>query len=450
MRCEVSGTLRAVTRNKRFRHCGTTPVAGAVSVNWAAGEAGAHAHFGGLQSCGSVWACPQCSAKIQAGRAAEVGGAVEKWISAGHGVVFVTLTMRHHKGQGLKMLWDALSKSWSRVTRSASWAGSKRQVGLRQRYAVAGVIRAVEVTVGSKHGWHVHAHALLFTKSALGADEAKTFGDRLFARWSAAVQAQGLEAPLQRAQDVRVVDTAQSGVQQVGRYLAKNTYSGLGAEVSAGGWKTARKGNRTPFEVLACIHEAVSAGEEADAEDLALWHEWERVSRGRRQITWSRGLRDLLELDEERSDEELAETETAEEAEAEEIGRIAAEDWKRVLRPVSARLEVLHAVEAERTREAAVEALRAALGRLGIEMLPAVPKVLDTPPEDTCALPVVSDEDMAEHVRRLRSRHGRKGARAVIQERTPKSRQMALFSHDDRRRRPPGAATVEMRQQTLF
>lgn len=412
MRCEVGATLRAVTTSKRARHCGITPVAGAVSVNWAAGEAGARAHFGGLQSCSSPWICPGCSAKIQAGRAAEVGGAVEKWISAGHGVVFVTLTMRHRKGQGLKMLWDALSKSWSRVTRSASWAGSTRQVGLRQRYGIAGFIRAVEVTVG-ENGWHVHTHALLFTKSVLDEDEAKTFGDRLFARWSAAVQAQGLEAPLQRAQDVRVVDTAQSGVQQVGRYLAKNTYTGLGAEVSAGGWKTARKGNRTPFEVLACIHEAVSAGEEIDAEDLALWHEWERVSRGRRQVNFSRGLRDLLEV-EERSDEELAETETAEEAEAEEIGRIAAEDWKRVLRPVSVRLEVLHAVEAERTREAAVKALRGALERLGVAMLPGVPKVLDTPPEDTCALPVVSDEDMAEHVRRLRSRHGRKGASAVL------------------------------------
>lgn len=448
MRCEVSGTLRKVTSIKRVRHCGTTPVAGAVSVNWAAGEAGAHAHFGGLQNCGSVWACPQCSAKIQAGRAAEVGGAVEKWISAGHGVVFVTLTMRHRSGQSLKDLWSALSSSWSRVTRSASWAGSKRQVGLVQRYGIAGFIRAVEVTVG-ENGWHVHAHSLLFTKSTLDKDEAKTFGDRLFARWSAAVQAQGLEAPLQRAQDVRVVDTAQSGVQQVGRYLAKNTYIGLGAEVSAGGWKTARKGNRTPFEVLACIHEAVSAGEEAEAEDLALWHEWERSSLGRRQLLWSRHLRDLLEV-EDRSDEELAEAETAEEAEAEEIGRIAAEDWKRVLRPVSARLEVLHAVEAERTRAAAEEALRVALERLGIELLPAVPKVLDTPPEDTCALPLVSDAEMAEQVRRLRSRHGRKGARAVIQERTPKSRQMALFSDDDRRRRPSGAATVEMRQQTLF
>ena len=44
-------------------------------------------------------------------------------------------------------------------------------------------------------------------------------------------------------------------------------------------------------------------------DDLELWRDWERVSKGRRQVTWSLGdhdLRTLAGLDPEQSDEEIA------------------------------------------------------------------------------------------------------------------------------------------------
>lgn len=48
--------------------------------------------------------------------------------------------------------------------------------------------------------------------------------------------------------------------------------------------------------------------------DLAVWEEWERASRGRRQLTWSRSMRTLADLADERTDEENA---------AEEVGSAA-------------------------------------------------------------------------------------------------------------------------------
>jgi hypothetical protein len=42
------------------------------------------------------------------------------------------------------------------------------------------------------------------------------------------------------------------------------------------------------------------------ADDLALWHEWERASSGRRAVTWSVGLKDRLGVHEV-DDQELAE-----------------------------------------------------------------------------------------------------------------------------------------------
>ena len=47
--------------------------------------------------------------------------------------------------------------------------------------------------------------------------------------------------------------------------------------------------------------------EQGDADALDLWHEWEAASKGRRQLVWSRGLRELLALGVEKTDEELAE-----------------------------------------------------------------------------------------------------------------------------------------------
>lgn len=75
----------------------------------------------------------------------------------------------------------------------------------------------------------------------------------------------------------------------------------IAAETTLGGFKKARKGNRTPFQILADI---IENGEE---KDLKLWGEYERVSKGRRALTWSVGLREWAQLGVELSDEEVAE-----------------------------------------------------------------------------------------------------------------------------------------------
>jgi len=73
-------------------------------------------------------------------------------------------------------------------------------------------------------------------------------------------------------------------------YFAKNVYAvkssaSAAADVTSSHTKTARQGNVTPFGILARL---VANGE---ARDLALWHEWEAASKGKRQLLWSNGLR---------------------------------------------------------------------------------------------------------------------------------------------------------------
>lgn len=72
-------------------------------------------------------------------------------------------------------------------------------------------------------------------------------------------------------------------------------------EPTHGHAKTGRKDSHKPFERLADVVD------HADADALDRWHEFEEVSRGRKQLTWSEGFREMAGLAvEERSDEQIA------------------------------------------------------------------------------------------------------------------------------------------------
>lgn len=284
--------VRRLTRLDRVRACGRVPIGQQVSIRLSEGVAG----VAGVETCGSVWACPVCAAKVAARRAGEVAALIDWAGQQGHSVLLLTLTMRHHAGQGLGQCWAALSKAWAAVTSGRGWIADRDQFG------VLGWIRAVEVTHGQA-GWHVHIHALLIVRREVDDLDASILGERMFSRWQQALRRNGFDAWSDHGGlDVRVV--AMSSGDRVAGYLAK----AMAWETVGGAGKAGRRASRTPFQILADIFEDFLA---ADAD---LWFEFERVSRGRRQMTWSRGLRDLAGLRSEVSDEEVA---------AEELGSAA-------------------------------------------------------------------------------------------------------------------------------
>lgn len=310
------------------------------------------AGFAGLATCGSPWACPVCSGRIAPVRAADIDAATSAWHKKGRRLVFLTLTMRHNAGQTLEMLWDALSSAWGRVTSGAAWVEDQQMFGSIIPRTVKsgknkgdvvrenriGFTRVVEVTHGAK-GWHVHIHALLFVKDGIDDDGVKALADRMFGRWLPALTDAGLTAPsYENGIDVKLVRRGDS--HKLGDYFAKTQYvgrvgvDGTGWEVAGGAGKTARKANRTPFQILA----DVEAGLETYERDLALWHEWERVSKGRRQLTWSAGLRDFLKLAEEKTEREIVEAELG----GDVVAKFTRDEWRIVRRH---RAEVLAAAE---------------------------------------------------------------------------------------------------------
>ena len=68
---------------------------------------------------------------------------------------------------------------------------------------------------------------------------------------------------------------------------------------------------------------------EGDDRYTALFQEFDKAFMGRHQLVWSRGLRDLLSIDAEKTDEEIAEDQ---DPDSELFAQVTARQWSVILR----------------------------------------------------------------------------------------------------------------------
>lgn len=303
--------LRSITSLKRARKCGHVTAGrpgGGPGLRLTADPGGATvAGFSGLVTCGSVWACPVCAAKIATRRADELADVMRYALEQGCKASMVTLTMRHHEGQSLKGCWDALSSAWGAVTSGKQWVGDSAAFGLR------GWVKAVEVTRG-RNGWHVHVHALMIWDQPVTLQVAQHVADRMWARWNRALMRRGFDSLRDSGGlDVRMATLIPGGF-GLHEYFVKMAH-----EVTSGQAKLAKGGGRTPFQILA----DTLAGLDGTG-DVTDWREWERASHGRRQIAWSKGLREWAHLAAEQTDDEVA----AEDIGGDELLFIDGDSWR--------------------------------------------------------------------------------------------------------------------------
>jgi len=358
--------------NKSVQCCGKVPLnkVNDVSLQARKVDGGIQGRFSGLARCANAHLCPMCSTAIHAGRAEDISRALSTWNERhpGSTVAFLTLTMRHNKGDSLADLWNALSYAWGRVTSGKSWVKAQGDYGL------GGWVRVVEVTHGS-NGWHIHIHAALLSEKRLSKADLEGLGDSVWTRWEAGLNAKGLSALKGVGVDIR----RGFGSSGLGKYLAKMANTGLASEIAQGSEKEAKGGNRTPFAVLRDLSQGVPGSGTYDV-DVLVWREWEKASRNRRSITWSGWLRDNLGLGQERTDEELA-RDVEEEERPETVLLIPAEDWKQLRRLPDGRARVLETLETS-----GVGAVTALLDRWGIGWRPPNP-FRDEPPWDPDIVP---------------------------------------------------------------
>lgn len=270
-------------------------------------------HFGGLQTCGSPWTCPVCSAKISERRKLEIREAVDTHIEAGGGVEMLTLTMRHGRMDVLSDMMGKLREAL-RTTRM-----HRAYKNLRRDFGVLGSIRALEVTHGQANGWHPHFHELWLFAKPLTVRQRISLRRLLFGVWCNASVSAGLPAP-SAARGVHI-QPATSAAEYMAKWGCDPRWE-AGSELAKSNSKRSKNAKgRTPFDLLR------SYSEQDDKQAGALFIEFAKAFRGYNQVRWSKGLKAAFGIAE-KTAEEIA----AEQVEpAVKLGLVRRRQWRLVL-----------------------------------------------------------------------------------------------------------------------
>ena len=304
---------RILPDGHRTASCMKTRVHSAVTL-WRG--AGGGVHYGGLATCGSVWTCPVCAARVSQQRREEVQGAMDQHRAQGGEVLLVTFTAPHTRDDDLAPWLAAFSDALQRTKRGNPWAR------IRDRIRLVGSIRAMECTWGEANGWHPHVHELWFTEPGVDRESLEA---QLFERWRTMAAKAGLPEPTP-AHGVTV-----QGGGQADAYLTKwglepsrATWTAAD-EVAAGQAKVAAGGRYTPWDFL----RACAAAPKGHHPRMAgLFRRYAEAFRGRQQLVWSKGLKDRFGV-EDQADEDVAAA--AEEPPAEVLAVLYPVHWRKVM-----------------------------------------------------------------------------------------------------------------------
>lgn len=281
--------VKLIAPSARVKRCHVELIPGRAYVKVYVPQAGRAPSFGNLVTCGSIWHCPVCAAKISEARRVELSAAIAV---PDYNHVLVTYTLRHTLGDPLKRLLSALLDALRAFRSGRAWQAFRRRVGW------LGSVRSLEVTYSAANGWHPHLHELVFFSDAV---DVGAFLDFLRLRWIKVLQASGATASYLAGLDARFAK------RDIADYIAK-----FGAdprwtsahELSKHVVKRGRAASVTPLDLL-------SKARQGDAGASALWQEYALGMSGRHHLQWSRGLRSRLGIGEQVSDAELAQDDSA-------------------------------------------------------------------------------------------------------------------------------------------
>jgi hypothetical protein len=316
-RFALQSVVRSILPDSRMAKCLRLRQAHKVGIEvWKSRTVRDSVVYGGLQTCGSVWACPVCAAKISERRRVELLRAMEAHRDQGGDVLLLTLTNPHKLG-------DSLAEAVERQALAMSRFNSARQgAKLWASIDCVGTVRAWEVTHGA-NGWHPHFHLLLFVRVGLDLAQLR---QRCYALWANSCRLAGLPVPefmVSYLKDGKVCAFFGVDVQD-GKAAAKYASKwGLESEMTKGHTKKARAAKgRTPFDLLRdCLMDS-------DRQAVALFKEFAECFKGRRQLVWSKGLKDRFALDDLDDGELAAQLDDS----AALMGRIGLDQWRVILR----------------------------------------------------------------------------------------------------------------------
>lgn len=271
------------------------------------------AYYHGLMTCGSIWTCPICAAKISERRRQELKDAIQVSQQKDLRAHFVTLTFPHGISDDLNDILSKMSQAFKRLS-AGKYRVKKLLSDLNPDFSIEGFIRAIEVTHG-KNGFHPHIHMIVFTNSVTKSSDLLTvYGTA----WERACVLAGLPAP-SREHGCTVQDGS-----RVAEYVSK---WGIEDEMTKSNAKIGKTKGLSPWGLLRCVLD----GDDVDyppkkAGDL--FRVYAKAFAGRRQLYWSNGLRARLELSKEVTDQEIADRQ--EDDRASILATLSTQQWKAI------------------------------------------------------------------------------------------------------------------------
>lgn len=321
---------------KQHRVCGCSRNVASDGVVVYRNVSGDNARFSNLMTCGSVWACPVCAAKVTEARRAELQAGVTEWIRQGGQIALMTLTHPHESFDSLAENLDKFAKALQYFKNSRAYKGAFGTPKHPGRYGRVGSVRSLEVTHGV-NGWHPHTHDLVFLKRDGLLNDVHTI-EELKGAWVKAQLKAGIGG------NSRITDMFEHGLDIRGGDYAAEYVAKFGHEPKLfDSWSAAHEVTKQ--------HSKVGGGEHATPFMLLSWamggdtvagelfKEFVNCFDGKRMNYWSPGLRKLLAI-EEIDDETLAIEDTEPAPEEEIVIRLDEFQWKLVLE-TNARAEVL-------------------------------------------------------------------------------------------------------------
>lgn len=276
------------------------------------------AFFTGLMVCGSIWHCPVCAARISEHRREELSRAVMNWSG---GCFMVTYTASHHLHTPLTVILETVTSG------VRSFKSGERFQDIKHEYGWNGSVKALEVTYGA-NGWHPHVHELVFTTNPLNEQDLDRLENELKGHWTRILGKRGYVASTEHGlkvsddrYDLQRYITKFGHEPKMSKEQWRNQWS-LSHEITKAVTKKAKEGGRTPMQLL--VDYITGDDEAGDA-----WREYALCFKGRKQLTWSNGLRELLKIGIEKPDAEIAE-ELPENTTV--YATFSLEQWKQILR----------------------------------------------------------------------------------------------------------------------
>lgn len=236
-------------------------------------------YFGGLEHCRNVWICPICSIKISEKRRQELKTAISNAKNNNLSIVMMTLTAPHYKGSSLDYLISKMQEAYTKSFRDTS--GKE----FLKKFNIIGRIRALEVTYGEENGFHPHFHILLFFKKNQKFTVTE-MENNFYSIWENSCLKKGLGKP--NFKNGIKIDDAYTGI---GNYISK---WGIDSEMTKGHLKKSSAGH-SMFDLLRLY---ILTKED---KYIRTWMIFAKAFKGKKQLHWSKGLKNILLPDEQYS-----------------------------------------------------------------------------------------------------------------------------------------------------